>query len=300
MKVKDFFKYLAYGAVIGTAMIIPGVSGGTLAVLLNIYDKLINAVSNLRKDFLNSIKFLLPVLFGAAAAVVAAYFPLKLALDNFPLATVLFFMGLMLGSTPKLLKDSAKNGFKKTDLLSVSVPFLIVIAISIIPVAIPNLGSVDLSSMNVGSYLLLALVGMVAACALVIPGVSGSMLLMILGYYQPILDTIWAIPTDFWHSVLVIFVFGIGILIGCFSVSKIIKVLLNKFTRTTMWAIVGFVIGSFPAIFIVFASEYGYGSVAPLEILCGTVLCVVGAAATFILTLIEEKKTHKSTENAAD
>ena len=297
MKIKEFFKRMLCGADIGTAMIIPGVSGGTLAVLLNIYDKLINAISDLRKDFLNSFKFLLPIVLGAGLAVVAMYFPLSFALKHAPLATVLFFVGLMLGSMPKLIKDSAKLGFKAFNVASIIIPFIIVIAISVIPAAVPDLGTVDLSStMNAGSYILLALVGVLASCALVIPGVSGSMLLMILGYYQPILDTVSTLTTNFGHSVLVLAVFAVGIIFGFITIAKIIKFLLAKFPRGTMWAIVGFVIGSFPAIFIVFAGEYGYANVTPIEIICGVILAVIGAIGTYLLTLYEEKRNAKSSQ----
>ena len=82
MKVKTFFKNFGIGALIGVAMIIPGVSGGTIAVLLNIYDKLICAISDLRRDFKNSFKFLLPIVLGAVAAVVATYFPIKFFIDR--------------------------------------------------------------------------------------------------------------------------------------------------------------------------------------------------------------------------
>ena len=115
MKVKNFFADMARGAVIGVAMIIPGVSGGTLAVLMNVYDKLINAISNLRKDFKNSFMLLLPVLLGAGLALIAAYFPLKYALKYAPLPTVLLFAGLMAGSCPMLIKDGIKKGFTILD-----------------------------------------------------------------------------------------------------------------------------------------------------------------------------------------
>ena len=113
MKAKNFLINTAQGAVIGVAMIIPGVSGGTLAVLMNVYDKLINSISNLRRDFKNSIKFLLPILLGAGIAVAAMYFPLKYALKYAPFPTVMLFAGLMAGSFPKIVKDGLKQGFQR-------------------------------------------------------------------------------------------------------------------------------------------------------------------------------------------
>ena len=142
MAIKNFFLNIARGAGIGVAMIIPGVSGGTVAVLLNIYDKIIDAINSLRKEFKKSVLFLLPILLGAALAVCAAYFPLKYALKYAPLPTVLLFAGLMTGSLPKTLKDGIKKGFKKINIASVLIPLAVVIGICFIP----GLGDADLSA----------------------------------------------------------------------------------------------------------------------------------------------------------
>ena len=292
MKIKNFLLDTAKGASIGVAMIIPGVSGGTLAVLLNIYDKLISAISNIFKDFKNSVKVLVPILLGAVVAVIAMYFPLKFALKHAPFPTVMLFAGLMIGSCPKIVKDGMKNGFKKLDILSFLLPLLLVIGICFIP----NLGSADLSStMPVHGYFLLILIGMIASCALVVPGVSGSMLLLILGYYNEILDTVSLLKTDFGHSVLVLLTLAVGVIIGFFSIAKLMKYLLNKFPRATNWAIIGFVAGSIPAIFITYNNNFPdfiYSTLNAAHIAVGCVLCVLGIIATYALTAyVERKKT---------
>ena len=288
MKIKNFFLDAAKGAAIGVAMIIPGVSGGTLAVLLNIYDKLISAISNILKDFKNSVKVLAPILLGAVVAVVAAYFPLKYALKHAPFPTVMLFAGLMIGSCPKIVKDGIKCGFKKLDILSILLPLGLVIGICFIP----NLGSADLSAtMPVYGYFLLIFIGMIASCALVVPGVSGSMLLLILGYYNEILDTVSLLKTDFGHSVLVLLTFAAGIIIGFFSIAKLMKYLLVKFPRATNWAIIGFVAGSIPAIFITYNNnfpDFVYSTLSVAHIVVGCVLCVLGLIGTYVLTAYVE------------
>ncbi len=291
MKVIDFFKKFGTGAVIGAAMIIPGVSGGTLAVLLNIYDKLINAISDLRKDFKNSFLFLLPIALGAAAAVAAMYFPLKWLLEKAPLPTVLTFAGLMLGSFPKLFKDGIKNGFKITDIFAVAIPLAVVMGICFIP----HIGAVNLGSdMRWYAYILLFLVGMLASCALVIPGVSGSMLLLILGYYNSILNTVSALKTDFWHSFLVLAIFGIGIIIGFFSIAKLMKFLFGKFPRGTYWAVVGFVAGSVPALLLTFEGNFPEAlPLATSHIIVGIILFLTGAVLTYFFTAYVEAKAKK-------
>lgn len=296
MKFKNFFIDAAKGAAIGVAMIIPGVSGGTLAVLLNVYDKLIGAISGILKDFKNSIKILVPIFLGAVLAVVAAYFPLKYALKYAPFPTVMLFAGLMLGSCPKMVKDGIKNGFKKLDILSITLPLLLVIGICFIP----NLGNADLSKdMPVYGYFLLILIGAVASCALVVPGVSGSMLLLIFGYYNGIFDTVSLLKTDFGHSILVLLTFAVGLIIGFFSIAKLMKLLMCKFPRATNWAIIGFVAGSIPAIFITYNHnfpDFVYSSLSVAHIVVGCVVCVLGIIGTYVLTAFVEHRNKPQTE----
>lgn len=294
MKAVDFLKKMGIGAVIGVSMIIPGVSGGTLAVLLNVYDRLIQAISDLRRDFKNSFMFLLPIILGAVIGIAAMYYPLKLALKYIPFPTVMLFIGLMVGSIPKLLKDGISRGFTKLNTLSIVIPLAAVIGICFIP----GLGEADLSpSMSAHGYFLLILIGAVASCALVIPGVSGSMLLLIFGYYEGILNTVSALKTDFGHSVLVLLGLFVGLLIGFFSIAKLMKFLLAKYPRGTMWAIIGFVLGSIPAIFITYNGnfpDFVYSSLPPAHIAVGCVLCVLGFTGSFFLTSFIENKKKKT------
>jgi len=295
MKVKEFFKNFGMGALIGGAMIIPGVSGGTIAVLLNVYDKLIGAISDLRKDFKNSFFYLLPIALGAVVAALALFIPLQYAIDRAPFPTVLLFAGLMVGGMPNLIKDGAKNGFKPLNVLSVVLPLAVVLGICFIP----SLGDVNLGSdMHVGGYFLLILIGALGSCALVVPGVSGSMLLLIFGYYRPILEAIKGIITpDFGHCILVLFCFAVGLVIGFFSIAKLMKLFLRKFPRGTHWAIIGFVIGSIPAIFITYNHnfpEHPYSSLSTTHIVIGVLLCVAGVIATFALTALVEAKKKKA------
>lgn len=275
---------MAKGGAIGLAMIIPGVSGGTLAVLFGIYDEIIDSVGNIFKKFKESFLFLLPIALGAVVAFAALYFPLNYALKYAPFPTMLLFAGLMLGSIPDLFKKSEKNGFKNTDAIGLVLACILVIGICFIP----NLGNADLSAdMPASGYFLLLFVGMLASCALVIPGVSGSMLLLIFGYYVPLLATISALKTAFGHSVLALATFAVGLIIGFFTIAKLMQFLLNRFRRVTYWCIVGFVIGSVPAIIITFFQDYGTQLetyLAPWQIAAGVILFVAGAVATFFLT----------------
>lgn len=288
MKVKEFFKNMGLGAGIGVAMIIPGVSGGTIAVLFNVYDKLICAISDLRRDFKNSFFYLLPIVLGALVGIAAMFFPLKYAIEYAPMPTILLFAGLMVGSFPKLFKDTYKNGFKWTDIFSVILPVIFVVGICFIP----SLGQADLTpDMPVWGYFALIAIGAVASCALVVPGVSGSLLLLILGYYRPVLDSVSALATDFGHSLLVLALFAVGLIVGFFTIAKLMKFLMKKFPRGTGWAILGFVFGSIPAIFL--TEEFTTAPVDGIQIAIGAILCLAGVIASYALSAYAESRKCK-------
>ncbi len=287
----NFLKNMLKGALIGVAMIIPGVSGGTIAVLLDIYDKLINAISNLKKDFKASFAFLFPVVLGMALAFMAMYFPLKLALKYIPIQTISLFAGLMLGSIPSLFSDSKNNGFKKLDLIGIICSFVLVIGICFIP----NMGNVDLSvNMPSYQYALLFLMGLLASCALVVPGISGSMLLLIFGYYEPILNTISELKNNFGHSLLVLVLVALGIVLGFLVIAKIMNYLLTKFKRATYWTIFGFVVGSIIAIFLSY--DYTGLTIDGLVIATSIFVFIIGAPISFFLIRLSSKKAIKEAE----
>ena len=294
------------GAAIGLAMIIPGVSGGTLAVLLGVYDKIIESISGLFKHFKKSVLFLLPILLGAGVAVAAAYYPLiMLALPYAPFPTIMLFAGFMLGSIPDLIFTARGNGFKKRDIASVIIPLAVVVGICFIP----NMNSVSLSlDMPWYSYVLILVMGLLASCALVVPGISGSMLLMIFGYYEPILGMISEIIKTPLLAIAVLGLFAVGVIVGFFTIAKLMQVLLKKFRRATFWAIVGFVIGSIPAVIISFFHNADYNVnleyfCSPWQIAVGVILFIAGGIATFFLTRYARKHSQpvavEATETAA-
>ena len=239
------------GAVIGLANVIPGVSGGTMMVSMGIYDTIINCINNLRKRFKESIKILWPYLLGMALAVLAGSLVLKKAFEDFPLPTNALFIGLILGSLPiiwKQVKDEKLNA------LHVLI-FLLFAAAVIIPKIIANKGDglKQEALTDFGHIILYIILGIIASASMVIPGISGSMMLKIFGYYETIVtDTLGgtvkaAMAGDFsgiGHALLVLIPFGIGIVIGIFGVAKLIGWLLKRWKGYTYAAILGMVVAS--------------------------------------------------------
>ena len=280
---KDSLIYLVKGMAIGVAMIIPGVSGGTLAVLLGIYDKMIDSINNLFKHPKKSISVLLPILLGAGLGFIALIYPLSLGLTHCPLIVISLFAGLIIGGIPSLYKTVQGKESIKGFIFSLLSLILMVVLCFIVPSI-----DVDLSSLNAGIWFYLLLGGILSAVALVIPGISGSMILMILGLYTPILlvlkETLSFV--NLFDNILIILPVGLGVLLGFFSIAKLMGFLLKKHPIHTYFTILGFVVGSIFTIYYVTITDSEYlVSFDPLSIII-SVVCLIGG---FLLTFLLEK-----------
>ena len=237
------------GFLIGIANIIPGVSGGTLMITLGIYERIINAISHFFHDFKENIKFLVPLGIGMVLSILLMSQLIGMCLEKFPFPTTLFFVGLILGGIPLLwrkVKDSPKK---------VSYGIIFVITFLFVAMfAFLKSGDyvVSFEDMNIMSYVLLFGVGMIASATMIIPGISGSFMLMLLGYYKPIIDTLRGL-TEFsllGHNLAILIPFGIGVLVGIVLVAKLIEFLLKKFEIPTYYGVLGFVLASMIAIIL--------------------------------------------------
>ena len=244
-----FFRNIANGICIGIAFIIPGFSGGTVAVLLGIYESLIEAVAGIFKHIKLSLQMLIPIGIGMAIGISALIFPLVLLLERFPLPTVSFFIGLAIGAIPTL-KGKIQGRFNQSEIFILILSLSLALLMCFLPI---GTGEIDLFSLDFGGYTLLFIVGAVVSCALVIPGISGSMLMLILGYYNPILKLITDNLFRFNNvlqclSVLTVCAAGIGV--GFLLVSALMRYLLGKYPRLTYFSIIGFIIGSLPTVYV--------------------------------------------------
>ena len=244
------------GALIGVANVIPGVSGGTMAVSLGIYNRLISSISHLFRDFKKSIATLIPILLGCALGIVGFSYAIKYLLANQPLPTCLAFLGLILGGIPVLFKDM-KEGIKKSKngrLTAANVlAFLLLFAFAI---ALPLLKGSDDTLMTLtatpDTMVILFFMGVIAAATMVIPGVSGSMIMMILGYYYGIINSITSFIDGLKAGSIsamaaqlgILIPFGIGAVLGIFLISKLIEYLFERHTVSTYAAILGLILSS--------------------------------------------------------
>ena len=271
------------GALIGVANVIPGVSGGTLAVSTGVYEKIINAINNIRKDFKNSVKTLWPFLVGMAIGIVALAFVITFLLEKFPVPTTACFIGLVLGGVPTLYNKIKNEKVKWTHVVSFIITLAVIIIPAVIAVSTPSVTSMEITFVNV---LILGALGVISAAAMVVPGVSGSMILMMLGYYNFIMSTIKnTVSTvvhfemnDLFSNVLIMIPFGIGVLLGIIVISKIIAFALKRWPNASIWGILGLVVASPFAIII------------KLGVVVLTPLSIVASLATFLLGYVISSK----------
>ena len=281
----DFIK----GIFIGVANIIPGVSGGTMAVSMGIYDKVIGSINSLTKQFKKAFLTLLPIVLGMAAGIAVFSFIIPYCLTHFSFQTCMCFAGLIIGGIPELIL-SARNALgneKRKIGFSHIAAFIILMGVAVfMAVANPSSSGNAAININFGMILLLFLMGAICAAAMVIPGISGSLILMLMGYYGSIIGTISGFLTALKnldkaalaHSVLVIIPFAIGCIVGILLISKLITFLLKRFESVTYFAIIGLVIASPFAIFF----NMEPATFSPVSIIVGIILLAAGGAFTYL------------------
>lgn len=267
---KDSINLILKGFVLGIANIIPGVSGGTLAITLGIYEKLIETISHFKDKIKENFKFLLFLVIGIAISLLVFSNVVSFCLDKYPFATILFFIGIILGGVPKLFKK-VEGKINVNNLIIAFITFGIVIIMSILSTGDKN---ISLDSLNIIKIITLFFSGMIASASMLLPGISGSFVLMLIGYYKPIINAIKDLTrfNNLGHNFIILLVAGIGIIVGIVGAAKLIEWLLKKYEIPTYFGIIGFVIASIISIFI---TAIGY-SVGVLEIISGILLLIVG------------------------
>lgn len=235
------------GMMIGIANIIPGVSGGTLMIILGLYEEVIDTISHFFKNFKKNLKFIIPLAIGMIISILLLSKVISVCLDKYPFPTVLFFVGLILGGIPLLWNKAKAAKGKWSNWLVFGITFVIVLAFAFL-----KSGNyvVSLNNLNLFGYIYLFIVGIISAATMVIPGISGSFVLMLLGYYEPIVNTIRDL-TNFsllGHNLLILIPFGLGIIIGIVLIAKLIEYLLHRYPVKTYYGVLGFVIASLVAI----------------------------------------------------
>ena len=279
------------GAVMGVSNIIPGVSGGTMAVSMGIYDRVIFAVNNIFKQFKKSFKEILPILIGiliglfAFAALIGTLLGTKS--DEIPitrLPTNFAFIGLILGGLPAIYK---RVNMKNAKLPGVILFLLFLALVVVLPLLNPpEARTVDHS---IGTILLMIPLGAIASSTMVIPGVSGSMIMMLLGYYNPVINAMNDLRGGDWSSLAILLPYAIGLIVGIVFIAKLMNFLLKKHEALTFCAIFGLVIGS--PVTLLMQNRECFALANTGNWIASIVCLVIGFAITWFMSVIDKKQS---------
>ena len=239
-KIKDYIVIGLKGMAMGSADVVPGVSGGTIAFISGIYEELLSSISNINLDLFKTLKdegfksawkklngnFLLALFTGIFISVISLAKAIKYLLENEPILLWSFFFGLVLASIIYIAKQIKKWNF-------IAILVLIIGAFTAYYITTLN----PLVSEN-SSLLFMFIAGALAICAMILPGISGAFILVLLGAYKPILSAVSG------KDLKTIAVVGLGAIVGLLSFSKILKWLFNHYKDYTLAVLTGFIIGS--------------------------------------------------------
>ncbi len=259
-------KNLLTGTFIGIANIIPGISGGTIIVILGMFDKIMNSISNLfKKDNLkrkNDIIFLSQIMIGLLIGIIIFANIIDYLLNKWPNQTIFLFIGLIIFGIPNIIEKQIPkinntllsftlpftNKHKKNN-ANMSLSFLLIGFIIIISLFLLLSGSTSntvilFPTINIIHLLKMIVLGIITGAATIFPGISGAMLLLIIGEYYLYKSYIARILTFQPNIIIPILFIGIGILIGVVGSAKVTSWLLNNYRRETMSLIIGLIIAS--------------------------------------------------------
>lgn len=256
----DFIRLIVIGVILGVANVIPGVSGGTLAVVFNIYDRLISVITLNVKKILSEWKFILPLVAGMGLGIILFSKAITFLFENYPVQTNCFFIGIILGSIPMIVKRlMVASTASSSDARKIPVSAIVCGVLALAVMAIMTYANVAESGAPIQTELtpLLAVklfIGLACATiAMIIPGISGSFLMLVVGIYSTVIAAI----SDFNIPLLIPAV--IGGVIGLLGGAKLVRFLMAKVPAQTYGAIMGLVLGS---ILVIFPGFGGFATVA--------------------------------------
>ncbi len=266
----EILKLLSIGLALGILVVIPGLSTGTMAVVFNVYDRLIGIITPNIKKIISEWKFWLPLIIGGAVGLAFISKVVTVMYDKYPFPITWFFIGVITGSLP-LLYGRMKPSEKKLPNLAPAICALLALAVMIVMAVIsPNESTAVYTEISPRIFGLLVLAGFFSAIAMIIPGISGAFLLLIIGMYRTVIQSV----SDF--NILLLLPLALGIIVGLLAGAALVRFLLAKAPMETYGAVLGLVAGS---IVVLFPGGLGEGNI----VIISTVCFLVGAALSFLL-----------------
>lgn len=296
---KEWGKASILGFFIGLAVIVPGVSGSAVAIMMKLYERLLYAISNIFKRFKAAFLFLLPIVVGCVVGFALGFFAVQALIDLIPFAIILFFAGLVVGAYPSILDEYKEEKHTPWRIVLLVIGILIPIAISVGSYFLGD-GNVDLASLQWYDYILYVVLGFSVAITQLIPGLSATALLMAIGSYRPLVESV---SLTYWREnpmVLLLYVcLAVGFLAGLFLVSKGVTYVLKKWRGSAFHLIGGLSLGSIVSMIVspealgLYLDSWPNEGIDYLDLGLGIGLFIVGVLASGAFTLYERKKTKE-------
>lgn len=297
---KSWLNSAISGFLIGLGVILPGISGSTIAILFKIYDKMLYAISKIFKKFKTSFLYLLPIIIGAVLGFVIGFFVVQNVIESYTFIVVCVFGGLMLGASPEIfleIKDDIKKP-KWYQIVLLVVGFIFPIALA---ASFANIKEIDNSEMLTTfpfySYIIAFILGAVVSLTQIVPGLSATVLLMSIGFFKPIMEALhFDVLMNEPRWIAFILLLALGFLVGFFLLSKVMSLLFKKYRLSMYFLITGLTFGSIVSVFynsdvkgVYDAWSIGEGNMA-LDLGLGIPLFIIFTAVAFVLVMYQRKK----------
>lgn len=241
----NYIKNILMGMVLGVSNVIPGVSAGTMAVILNIYDRLLDVISLDAKKIKKNIGFIMTIGIGAVVGILLFSNAIQFLFEKYNMPTNFAFIGIIIGSIPMIVsRAKEKRGIESKNWIPCLMTFILMLIMTIKEQGQSTEGVV--LSLNLVTTMWLMITGAISAFAMIIPGISGSFIMLTFGTYDTVIGAIAELSTNpFSQQVIgVVVPVGVGVLIGLGLGVKLVKILLEKYNQATYMAILGLVVGS--------------------------------------------------------
>lgn len=290
---KKQLAYLWKGSLIGVGLVAPGASGGVFATILGLYDTLINAAKEIFTHPFKIIKELWGLMIGILIGSIFSFYVILTIIKLFPIPMTMLIVGFIIGSVPKIYQATKNEKRSIWDFILMGLAVAITVVLPFLPT---NEAVVEL---NIVSFIILFVIGFIMAATLIIPGLSGSMVLMVLGFYFFLVETIGITLeallafdiSSFFNNLLLLIPVGIGLLVGLFVLSKLMARLLVVKRQRVYCVIFGLLLSSPFSIIYAMIDEYGVELQSNLvvNIIIGVLTLIGGIAIGYFMDRVEAK-----------
>lgn len=275
------------GIVTGMAVMIPGVSAGSMIMSMGLYETLMALISGTKEERKKSLPVLLPFAAGVLGGIFLFAFIFKFLLETFPFPTSCIFIGLIIGGIPMIWKNVDRKRLNAGSI----VPFIVAVAVVVVMLILSRSTTASNSLQpTFFRFFLTIILGFLAAATMIVPGISGSALMLILGYYHEITDRLTLLAKGFAHfdwaaigtNLLVFIPFLIGAFVGIVLVAKAIRKLIDRFPNGTYMGMIGLMAAS--PIAVIAKISVDYAALTPIVYIISALCLAAGFAVSYVLS----------------